>query len=517
MSYSPSLGSTITNTKMRTPNNLSPFSGMCSVCTAECIGTCEIGYSSIRGEEAIYPVGADKSQFASEKNYPVDFSHFNINGRVFGAKAAEENTYKATFPLVDISTTLGVDHPIKLKAPFIFPAMAKLNWQDYYAGAAVSGVMAVIGEDAVLKDPELEFTEGRVTKSPLLEKMLNSFRDYYHGYGDIVFQANVDDEYIHAADYAIEELGLETVEIKFGQAAKGIQGMGFVYDLDKALYFQKEGYLVYPDPSDPLVQENYKKGIGPHFQRIGKLPMWDEEILTNRITELRKLGAKRIFFKMAAFDPEDMIRVLKIASNNKIDLVTFDGAGGGSGNSPCKMMNEWSWPTVYMESILYDILFEMKAKGYFLPKISVAGGFVMEDSIFKGLALGAPYISMVALGRSAMSAAMLGKTVGELIEKGKVPKDLQKYGDTVSEIFRDVRKLREIYGSEADNMPAGVIALYSYINRVSVGLQQLMALNRKFSLDKIDRTDIIALTKEAGEISGISTIMDYKNKIRQMV
>lgn len=245
--------------------------------------------------------------------------------------------------------------------------------------------------------------------------------------------------------------------------------------------------------------------------------MWDEDKLTERIAHLRKLGIKRIFFKMAAFDPADLIRVLKIASANKIDLVTFDGAGGGSGNSPCKMMNEWSWPTVYMESILYDILSEMKSKGYFLPKIAVAGGFVMEDTVFKGLSLGAPYVSLIALGRSAMSAAMSGKKVGELVKEGKVPKDLQKYGNTIGEIFRDVRKLREVYGEKTDNISPGTIAVYTYVNRVCVGLQQMMALNRKFALDKIDRTDIIALTKEAGEVSGISTITDYRDKIRQMI
>ncbi len=61
MNFSPSLSSTITNTKMRTPGNVSPFSGMCSTCTADCVGTCEIGNSAIRGTEALYPVGADKT------------------------------------------------------------------------------------------------------------------------------------------------------------------------------------------------------------------------------------------------------------------------------------------------------------------------------------------------------------------------------------------------------------------------------------------------------------------------
>ncbi len=34
MSFSPSLSSTIANTKMRTPENISSFSGMCSTCTS---------------------------------------------------------------------------------------------------------------------------------------------------------------------------------------------------------------------------------------------------------------------------------------------------------------------------------------------------------------------------------------------------------------------------------------------------------------------------------------------------
>jgi len=517
MSFSPSLGTTITNTRMRTPDRISPFSGMCSVCTADCIGSCEIGYSAIRGEEALYPSGADKSQFASEKDYPIDLSHFNINGRVFGAEGIEADTYKASFPNVDISTMVGIDNPIKLKAPFILPAIAKLNWPDYYAGAALAGIMVVIGEDAVVKDKELGMKNNRVTKSPLLKKMLDSFNRYNHGYGDIVLQANYDDEHINVLDYAINELGTTTVELKFGQAAKGIQGMGFVYNLEDALEFQKKGYLVIPDPSDPIVQEKHKKGIGPHFQRIGKLPMWDEETLTQRIGELRSLGVKRILFKMAAFDPKDMIRVLKIASNNRIDLVTFDAAGGGSGNSPCKMMNEWGLPIVYMESILYDILYEMNNKGYELPKVAVAGGFAMEDQIFKGLSLGAPYISMIAIGRAAMAAAMAGKKVGELIDQGQIPKELQKYGGSIEEIYRDIRLVRDIYGSEADSFSPGALGLFSYINRVSTGLRQLMALNRKFTLNKIDRTDIIALTKEAGEISGISTVMDYKDMIKELI
>ncbi len=479
MSYSPSLGSSITNTKMRTPEHISDFSGMCAVCTANCVGSCEIGLSAIRGSEAIYPFETDKNQFASEKNYPLDFSHFNINGKVFGALGCAENSNEATFPKVNIDTSFGINNKIKLKAPIVLPAMAKLNWKDYYAGAALAGVLVVIGEDVVAKDKNLVLENGKVVSSPLIAEMISSFREYDRGYGDIILQANYDDENLGVLDYAIEKLGVKSVELKFGQASKGIQGMGRVKSIDDALHFQKMGYLIYPDPSDPVIAENYKKGIGQVFEKIGKLPMWNEDILVKRVNELRELGAEHICFKTGPFDPRDLIKILKIASKAGVDLVTFDGAGGGSGNSPTKMMNEWGMPTVYLESILYDILKKLKEKNYSTPQIAIAGGFAMEDQVYKGLSLGAPYINLVGIGRAAMTAALVGKQVGDLIKNGIVPKEYQRFGMTVEDIFGDIRELKGLY-TDVKNISPGAIGLYSFINRISVGLKQLMALNRKF-------------------------------------
>ncbi|SKC41171.1 Glutamate synthase domain-containing protein 2 [Maledivibacter halophilus] len=511
VSYSPSLGSSISNTKIRTPENTSDFSGMCTVCTANCTGFCEIGLSAIRGSEAIYPFETNKNQFASEKDYPLDFSHFNINGRVFGALGCTEDTEAATFPKANIDAEFGIDNKIKLKAPIILPAMAKLNWEDYYAGAALAGVLVVIGEAVVAKDKDLVIENGKVTSSPLIEKMISSFRKYYRGYGDIILQANYDDENIRVLDYAITKLGVKSVELKFGQGSKGIQGMGRVKNIEDALKFQKMGYLIYPDPSDPVVAENYKKGIGRVFEKIGRLPMWNKDILVKRVAELRELGAEHVCFKTGPYDPKDIVKILKIASEAGVDLVTFDGAGGGSGNSPTKMMNEWGIPTVYMESLLHDILRRFKEKDYFIPQIAVAGGFAMEDQVFKGLSLGAPYINLIGIGRAAMAAALVGKHVGELINKGIVPKEYKRFGSTVEEIFGDIRELKGLY-DDVSNMSPGAIGLYSYINRISTGVKQLMSLNRKFSLEYIDRSDIIPLTQLASKVTGLDTYKDKTGK-----
>jgi hypothetical protein len=50
--------------------------------------------------------------------------------------------------------------------------------------------------------------------------------------------------------------------------------------------------------------------------------------------------------------------------------------------------------------------------------------------------------------------------------------------------------------------------MYSYIDRMKQGLQQLMAGARKFALKYIDRNDLIALTRDAAEISGIPFVME---------
>ncbi len=511
MTYSPSLGSTVTNTRMRTPENLSPFSGMCSVCTANCTGMCEIGLSALRGKEATYPYQTDRNQFASEKDYPVDYSHLNINGRVFGAWGCDEDPYQATYPKACMEASVGIENPVKLKMPVILPAMAKLNWRDYYAGAAMAGVLVVIGEDVVMKDPELELEDGKVKKAPLIGEMLDAFRKYNRGYGDIVLQGNYDDEYLGVLDYAIKEQGATSVELKFAQAAKGIQGLGLVKSLEEALKLKKRGYIVHPDPEDEEVAEKYKVGVGPTFEKVGKLPIWNEEHLISRVKELKSMGAKRVFFKTGPFDPADLAKILVIASKAGVDLVTFDGAGGGSGNSPVKMMNEWGIPTIALESIIFSILKEMDNKGYKLPQVAITGGIAMEDQVFKALALGAPYINMVGIGRAAMTAAMVGKTVGDLIEKGNVPKDFQRFGETKEELFEGFKELR-LYYDDADTFSTGAVGLYSYLGRVKAGVQQLMALNRKFDLESITREDVVPLTSEAKRVTGLK---DYNDLLEE--
>ncbi len=42
-----------------------------------------------------------------KKNYPIDYSYFNIMGTAFGAHGIEEDSDKAVFTNVKLETTIG--------------------------------------------------------------------------------------------------------------------------------------------------------------------------------------------------------------------------------------------------------------------------------------------------------------------------------------------------------------------------------------------------------------------------
>lgn len=173
------------------------------------------------------------------------------------------------------------------------------------------------------------------------------------------------------------------------------------------------------------------------------------------------------------------------------------------------MMNEWGVPTVYIQALLVKYLDKLAARGAYVPPVAIAGGFALEDHMFKGIAMGAPYVKCVGMARSALSAAMVGKTVGEAIRSGKVPNEYKKYGETLEQIFVSASELKEKLGADDYNrLPVGAIGVYSYYERLAQGLRQFMCGARKFGLQHITRDDLVSLTREAAEITGIKYVME---------
>jgi len=476
---------------------------------------CEIGTSAYRGHEVIYPQPFGVITTAAEKRYPVDYSHFNIMGTCVGAHGIEADSDKANFPNVDLTVAIGRDGKIKFRRPWIISglgstAVAKNNWEGLAIGSALMGTGLTIGENVVGMDPEAVFKKGRVTDTADLKRRVELYKRYQQdGYGAIIVQANIEDTRLRAQEYAIEELGVECVELKWGQGAKDIGGEVKIPDLKKAQMLSERGYIVLPDPFDKLVIKAFERGAFKEFERHSRVGMVSEESFAERIEELRGAGAKYIFLKTGAYRPADLARALAFSSKYGLDLLTVDGAGGGTGMSPWRMMNEWGVPPVELHSLLYQYAAQLSAKGKYIPSLAVGGGFTFEDQIFKGLALGAPFVKLIGMARGPLAAAMVGKTIGRTIEAMQVPVYIERFGTSKDEIFVSAAEIRRELGQKTfDELPTGALGLYTYYERLTQGLRQIMAGSRKFSLGHISRNDIAALTPEAARISGITQMME---------
>ncbi|NWF77555.1 MAG: FMN-binding glutamate synthase family protein [Chloroflexi bacterium] len=504
-----SSAATVTTTRVAP----APISGLCVTCVDGCPGYCEVGRSALRGREIIYPQPFGKVIAGSEKDYPVDFSHFNIQGTCVGAVGIEADSDKAVFPAVDLSTEIGAQRQkIKMKVPFFTGALgsteiARVNWEGTAIAVAICGAVLVCGENVCGMDPDAEFKNGKIIKSPELAKRVKVYQDWYQGYGALLVQANVEDTRLGVPEYAVEKLGIEGMEIKWGQGAKDIGGEVKLPTLERALQLKRRGYIVIPDPENPFVQEAHKLGGIAEFERHSRLGMVDEESFLKEVERLRKVGAKYVTLKTGAYRPADLARAVKFASEARIDLLTVDGAGGGTGMSPWRMMNEWGIPTVYIESLLYKFLKRLDEKGEFIPSCAIAGGIALEDQIFKAIALGAPYVKAVCMGRSTLTAAMVGKTHGQLMEE-TYGRGSEGYENALMRTFTAAGQLKEKYGKDFARIPPAAIGVYTYYDRLATGLRQLMAGERKFALNLIERNDIMALTREAASVSGIPYVME---------
>ena len=495
-----------------------PGSGLCSRCVDGCTGNCEVFKASFRSREVIYPGPFGEITAGADKDYPVDYSHLNIQGYAQGAKGLpkgiEPSPDTTKFPDVDTETEYGWDKKVKMRVPIFTGALgsteiARKNWEHFAVGATISGVTLVCGENVCGIDPKLKLNkEGKVEQAPDMDRRIEVYKRYHQGYGEILVQLNVEDTRLGVAEYVRRKHNLETIELKWGQGAKCIGGEIKVKSLERALELQKRGYIVTPDPAVHANQEAFKDGAIKEFERHSRLGFVSEESFLVEVKRLRDLGFKRITLKTGAYSMKELAMAIKFSSMANIDLLTIDGAPGGTGMSPWRMMEEWGIPTFYLQSLAYEFCEKLSKKGMRVPDIAIAGGFSSEDHIFKVLAMGAPYVKAVCMGRALMIPGMVGKNIANWLKENKLPRTISAYGNTPKEIFVCYEELVEKYGKEIENIPLGAIGIYSFAQKIRVGLQQLMAGSRNFRLRTISRSDLMALTEEAAKISGIPYVME---------
>jgi hypothetical protein len=531
------------NDVLGTTNRGNPAeSGLCTLCRADCMGQCETWKSSLVGRKLLYPrdFGVVTAGANNTTHVGVSYNSLRIQGYAYGAhgmaQGLSNNADDCIFPNVDLTTEFGNEIKTKSRIPLMTGALgstfiAAKYWDSFAIGGALVGIPIVVGENVVGVDKESEIKSGVITKAPELDRRIDTYLRYHDEYGAIIVQLNVEDTRNGVAQYVAEKYGDRCiVELKWGQGAKDIGGEIQVTSLDYALFLKERGYIVDPNPASPEVQQAFEKGAIKSFARHSRLGGTNlntidlvREDFMKSVDYLRSLGFKRISLKTGSYGMEELAMAIKFATEAKLDLLTIDGSGGGTGMSPWNMMQSWGVPSINLHSKAYEYASLLASKGQRVVDLSFAGGFALEDSIFKGIALGAPYAKMICMGRGIMIPGFLGANIEGALHPerkanvngnwDKLPASISSLGSTPEEIFASYYDVQKKVGrDEMKNIPYGAIAMWTMADKLACGLQQLMAGARKFKLTNLSRNDLFAGNRETARETGITYITDARDE-----
>jgi glutamate synthase domain-containing protein 2 len=537
-----------TNDAIGTANRGNPCeSGLCTLCRADCKGKCETWLSSLKGRKLLYPrdFGAITAGSANTSHVGVSYNSLRINGYVYGANGVPQGLSTSeddcVFPNVNTELEFGTEIKTKARVPIMTGALgstfiAAKYWESFAIGAALVGYPIVVGENVVGVDKESEIKNGKISKAPELDRRIDTFLRYYDGYGAIIVQMNVEDTRNGVAEYIIDKYGDKVIiELKWGQGAKVIGGEIQVTSLEYALFLKQRGYVVDPDPTLPEVQDAFKNRSIKSFARHSRLGYTSlssrdevKKSFMDSVAYLRKIGYKRISLKTGSYGMETLAMSIKYASEAKLELLTIDGSGGGTGMSPWNMMESWGVPSLHLHAKAYEYAKLLADTGEKVVDLAFAGGLAKEDQIFKSLALGAPFTKLVCMGRSLMIPAYLGANIEGVLNPevknnvhgnwDKLPVAVEECGIKEDEIFAGYYDVQKKVGKdEMKNIPFGAIASWTLADKLTAGLQQLMAGARKFSLNQITRKEIFSANRETERETGIPFISDVDDALAKEI
>ena len=522
-------------------------SSLCTLCRADCKGKCETWLSSMVGRKLLYPrsFGLVTAGANNTCHVGVSYNSLRIQGYAYGSHGLQDNLTNdpddCIFPNVSLNSEFGKKVKTKIRIPLMTGALgstfiAEKYWDSFAIGGSLVGIPVVIGENVVGVDRKSEIgsgseKKGKIKNAPELDKRIGVYLRYHDGYGAIIVQLNVEDTRNGVAAYVVDKYGDKCIiELKWGQGAKDIGGEIQVTSLDYALFLKKRGYVVDPDPTIPEVQQAFKKGAIKSFARHSRLGGTNlsrvddvQQDFMNSVDYLRGLGFERITLKTGSYGMEELAMAIKFATDGQLDLLTIDGSGGGTGMSPWNMMQSWGVPSINLHSKAHEYAALLSAKGADVVDMSFAGGFALEDHIFKALALGAPYTKLICMGRGIMIPGFLGSNIEGVLNperKEKVfgnwselPKTVANLGNSPEEIFASYFDVEKKVGKdEMKNIPYGAIAFWTLADKLACGLQQLMAGARKFSLNQISRNDIFSGNRETARETGIPHVSDVNDE-----
>lgn len=536
------------NDVLGTTNRGNPAeSGLCTLCRADCQGKCETFMSSLVGRSILYPrsFGLVTAGANNTTHTGVSYNSLRIQGHAYGASGIGPGLSTAPddciFPNVSLETRFGREIKTRSRIPLMTGALgstfiAKKYWDSFAVGASLVGIPVVIGENVVGVDRQSILSNGKISKAPELDRRIESYTRYNGEYGAVIVQTNVEDTRNGVAEYIAEKYGNKCIiELKWGQGAKDIGGEIQVQNIEYAKFLKHRGYIVDPDPDLEWVRTAFEKGSitafarhsrlgGTNFSRLDQV----REDFMKSVDNLKSLGLKRISLKTGAYGMEELAMAIRFATDAGLDLLTIDGAGGGTGMSPWNMMQSWGVPSINLHAKAHEYASILASRGFQVVDMAFAGGFALEDHIFKALALGAPFVKLVCMGRAIMIPGFVGTNIEGAIHPERrerifgnwdqLPKAVKDLGDSPEKIFAGYYDVEAKVGKdEMKRIPYGAIAFWTLADKLACGLQQLMAGARKFSVSQISRLDLFSGNRETARETGIPHVSDANDETARKI
>ena len=71
----------------------------------------------------------------------------------------------------------------------------------------------------------------------------------------------------------------------------------------------------------------------------------------------------------------ELAMALRYGAGAGLDMITIDGAPGGTGMSPWRMMCEWGIPSIYLHSMAFELSERLAKNGRRVPDLANRGQY----------------------------------------------------------------------------------------------------------------------------------------------
>jgi hypothetical protein len=387
-----------------------------------------------------------------------------------------------------LETVFGAGKGVSCKLPFKIGASGpvpapKESWPGLAAGAAIAGVPLWIGENVCGFDLNTKFEKGKVVSAPELEWRVKWYCNWQlQGYGDLVLQVNPQELLLGVPEYALKHLGAHSFDFRWGNENKKL---GFaVRELSAARELRTRGYGMAPDPNDPKTIERIGKGQDCEFQVHANSSAVPYDALMRKISELRKLGARRMSITIPSERATDLARGVKFASEARLDLLTIAVA---------------DFQALPISEIIYSSLQRLQKRGDFVPDVGLEAEITSADALIRAFAMASPFVKLVSL---------IGEPLERALQTDQYPGERNSYPE----------ELRGMLGDGVKKLPAGALGVYGYLVDLADQLRDRLNKAHKSSVNQIERSDLLLMAENGArapisdaEREQMAEILDGRN------